>query len=503
MKIGKRLTSMLVVFLMILSLVACAGGGGASDVGGSSVGGSESGSESGSGSGGSDQFVMPERPVDETAGKTYIIIQHSDVGDPFGYAQNSKIGQQIAGRIEEIEEIYGCTVDFSRIPYGNDYVTQVQALQYGEGGGDLAFADENAKLRLTLGTGGQDSLMVDLLTVDHIINFWNAGKWGDITAREAMMAGGTFYGVSPALWAHCTPLPHYQVVYNKAIVEAAGVTDPQESWEREAWDRDAMIDVIQGTTAPADGIWGMTATDYHMTRATFLSTGKVIVNVDKINADGTVEWTHGLKSPEAQEALTWLRNTLLSKGNCFNNGKKTWETWESHVPFNQQLCAMAVTRPHAVFDSVAVDCPDPFGIITWAGAEANILTGYHEQLHSVAIPTFAQNVEHSAFLMADLFEGLDGVEDYEDVLDYYREKYFTSDIDMECLVRQGAILQYSYHPNDSIDTIWNAMASELLRTSSVSALINKHVDTKNIAIEKHILPNTLALAQWEGQVDFD
>ena len=66
--------------------------------------------------------------------------------------------------------------------------------------------------------------MQDLLAVDDIINFWNAEKWGTIPAREAMMAGGTFYGVAPALWVDCTPLPYYQIVYNKTLVENAGLT---------------------------------------------------------------------------------------------------------------------------------------------------------------------------------------------------------------------------------------------------------------------------------------
>ncbi len=497
MKIARRSLSLLLALLMVFALAACAGGGGTSDVGGSSGGGSGSGS--GGSSGG---FVMPDRPVDETEGKTYIIIQHSDAVNPFGYGQDTQMGGVVSDRLDEVKELYGCEIEFSPIPYSNEFATQLKALEFGEGGGDLVFVDKNAKLRMTLGTG-EDSLMTDLLTVDHIINFWDSNKWGTLTARESMMAGGKFFGVTPALWVDCTPLPYYQVVYNKEIVEAAGATDPQESWENNEWDRDAMVDVIKKTTDPAAGVWGMTATTYHMLRATFLSTGKQLVNVDKINADGSVEWTHGLKAPEAQEAITWLKNTLTANGKCFNNGKADWTTWETHLPFNESLCAMAMTRPQDLLNSVAIDGPSTFGVITWAGDEANNLTGYYEQVYSVAIPTFAQSAEHSAFLMADLFEGLEGVEDYEDVLDYYREKYFNSDIDLECMVRDGATIQYFYHPNDSIDVIWDAMGKELLRSSSVSSLIGKYVDTKREAMNTHIIPNKVALDNWAKEGKFD
>ncbi len=509
MKTARRLLALLLVLMMAFALVACGGDTPDTDVGGNQ-GGNEPQGGNQSGEGPSidevvDGFVMPDRPTDETEGKTYIIIQHSEIENPFGYSQDSQMGMNIQTRLDEVMETYGCAIEFEQMSYEDSaFASKMQARQFAENGGDMVFANKNAQLRRTLGTGGETSLMVDLLQVTDIINFWDANKWGTITARESMMAGGTFYGVSPALWVDCTPLPYYQVVYNKDLVEAAGATDPQEYWENEEWDRDAMVDVITETTDESAGVWGMTATDYHMVRATFLGTGKLLVNIDgEPAADGSVEWAGGIDSPETIEALTWLKSTLTNYKKCFNNGQNTWTTWESQVPFNEGLCTMAMTRPIDLFGSVVIDADFQFGVTTWASDEVNSLTGYYEQVYSVAIPVFAQNVRHSAFLMADLFEGLEGVETYDDVLAYYSEEYFSSDLDLKCLVREGATLQYSYWPNGTIDGVWSELANNLLSSGSVSSLVKRYAGTIEKDVETHILPNQVELIRWKDKWNID
>ncbi len=502
MKLARRLLSLLLVLLMVFALAACSGGGDVTDSGG---GGDKNPFKdpSPTPNPGDEVHVMPDRPVDETEGKEYIIIQHEPESDPFGYAQDSNMGLQVADRIAEVEELYGCTIEFSEIAYGSGFVTQMQALRFAENSGDLVFAHKNAYLRKCLGTGGEESLLQDLLAVDDIINFWNAEKWGTITAREAMMAGGTFYGVAPALWVDCTPLPYYQIVYNKTLVENAGLTDPQEYWENEEWDRYAMVDIIVGTTDEASGVWGMTAAPEHMLRATYLSTGMQLATIDNINADKTVEWTNGLKTPEAAEAIQWLKNTLTANAKCFNNGSysHSWG-WATYTPFNEGACGMAVTRPIDLFDYVVIDSKDPFGLTVWGGADANVLSGYYEHVYSVGIPVFAQNPKHSAFLMADLFEGLEDVESYEDVIAYYGDKYFESELDLEMLIRPGATLQYSYWPNDGIDDVWTTMRDQLM-SLSVANLIERYAGLIDTAVENHIVPNKVALQEWSQVKDFD
>ena len=496
MKIARRLLSLLLALLMVFAFVAC---GEDPNPATDDVQKPQSSDKDPSSSGTfvdpevDNDFTPPERPVGDMTDKIYTIIQHSEIENPFGYSQDSQMGVMVADRVAEVQSLYGCTIEFSHIAYNDQFASQLQALTFSEGGGDMVFAEKNAMLRRALGTGGSESLMTDLLTVDHIINFWDMNKWGNISAREAMMAGGYFYGVTPALWVDCTPLPYYQVVYNKDLLATAELPDLQEYWEKEEWDRDTMLDVICSFDPAVDTAWGLNAALSHMTRATFLTTGVDLVIIDKINSDKTVEWSRGLDTADVADALQWLKNALKNHGKHFNNGDVEFNTaWQSHVPFNEGACAMAMTRPQDIFAFVVTEGPENFGLITWAGYEPNVISGFLEQVFAVSIPTFAQNAEHSAFLMYDLFEGLDDIESYSDVIAYYRETYFATDIDMECLVRENVKLQYSYWPN-GVDAVWTNISTNLLTTSSIPSLLAKHSGVVDTEIEEHMVPNTVAL----------
>ncbi len=505
MKLAKRLLSVALALLMVFALVACAGDPAGTDTntkveqtgntdnpGTDSTGNTDTGPQP-------PDFVLPDRPTDETNGQNYIIIQHADIANPFGYSQDSVMGLQVADRLAEVQDLYGCTLEFYQIAYNEQFASQLQALQFADDGGDLIFSDNNAMLRRALGLGGDESMCYDLLKFDHILNFWDMNKWGNITARECMMAGGTFYGVSPALWVDCTPLPYYTMVYNKDLVTLYGATDPQESWEAENWDTFAMVDVIKKTTNEADGIFGIAAQFGHMQAATRYSTGVELYTVTNIAADGTVEWKDNLNDPQILSAYQWLKNTVAANRKCFNKGARDWhsDSWQAHVPFNDGLCAMALTRPSTLFASVVLDGPENFGIITWAGETPNILAGYYENVYAVAIPIFAKNADHSAFLAYDLFEGLGDIETYEDVLAYYRETYFSSDLDITCLVREGAKLSYSYWPN------FFAADADLMASGTIAVSVGKAIEKNREPVSTHIMPNKASIEAWRQQGKLD
>lgn len=490
MKHARRIFSLLLVLSMLFALVACGGGGGKT---GQQTPGTTPSVNNPSNP---EHFVMPDRPVDETKGKTYTIIQHSAELDPFGYKENSLFATHAMERLAEVQETYGCELKFSTIPYGDDYATQIQSLVYANNAGDIVFSHNQAQLRKTLGTGGDTSYMQDLLALNHIINFWDMEKWGDITARETMMAGGTFYGVAPALWINYTPLPYYQLVYNKDLIKQFECDDPQELWEQKAWDRDAMLDIITSCydDTGADPIWGMTATLTHMMRATYLTTGMPTVIIESINADETVNWSRGLDSVDAKEALSWLQDALNNNAQYFNNGQDNWETWASHEPLIAGQSTFALTRPSALFDSIVVEMEN-FGLSVWGGADANVMSGYYENSSAVAIPIFAQNATHSAFLMADIFEGLGENQTQQDVIDYYLNNYFDTELDVQFLLRTGANnLQYSYWPNGGGD-VWPQMATAFL-TGNVATLIQKNGNIIDKCITEHMVPNQVQIEKY-------
>lgn len=504
MKTARRLLSVLLALLMVLSLVACGGGGETTDSGvgtdaqkpGPST--EDVGSSSGDNEVEVDVFTPPARPLSEMKDKTYKIIQHEDAVNPFGYSQDSKMGELVAQRVAEVQELYGCTLEFETIPYDSQFSQTIMARNLSGEGGDLIFSSNNAQLSKTIGTGGDQSAMVDLLLVDNIINFWDVEKWGNITARETMMAGGKFYAVTPNLWSGCTPSPFYTMLYNKDLVETFGIEDPQEYWEREEWDREVMLESITSCYDDSSGeaIFGISAGREHMVRATYFASGYQIISVDKINADNTAEYSVLIESDDTIEALTWLKNAWANYAKYFNDGDLNILSWNTYEEFLNGEAVYLLTRPKTFFSDIATSDEVPnFGVITWAGAEPNIQAGYYENCYSVAIPRFAQNYEQSAFLMYDLFEGVGEIQTFDDVLADYRENYFSTDIDVTCFLRPEGNFQYFYYARGNGKALENIMF-ELDTAASVEALVSKYANLDTEAIETHILPNKVALEKY-------
>ena len=477
MKLAKRLLSLTLALLMVFALFACNDDPVDTNTGSQDTNNTDTNSDNTSSE--EVSFDPGPRPYDETKGKTFYIIQHEDSATPFKYSQDSLMGEKIAERINEIETAYGVTVEFVPVAYSDAFATAMQQMEVTGAGGDIVFSTNNSKLRLALGVGGETSLMVDLLTVDHIINFWDMDKWGNIISRETMMAGGTFYGVTPALWIDCTPLSFYVMIYNRDMLKTFEAVDPQEAWEKKEWDRDVMLESITSVYDDSTGvtIYGVEFGQVHITRATVLSTGCQLANIDKINADGTVEWHNGWDSPDVIEALQWLKTSYNDNTKYFNGGKFNTDLgWNAYQAVLDGYAAYALTRPLGLFGNVVVEADFDFGLTTWAGSEANILSGYYENCYSVTIPVFTgMGIENTAFIMWDLFEGMNGIESYDDLIAYYRNTYFTSDQDVEHLLRDGATLMYSYWPN-GIDSVINNMTANLMASATVQGLVEKYGD---------------------------
>ena len=503
MKLAKRLISLALALLMVFALVACTDDPVDTNTGSQSTNSNNTDPNTGNTSSEEVEFDPGDRPYDETKGKTFYIIQHEPPETPFKYSQDSLMGEKVAERIDEIEAAYGVTVVFDQVAYSDAFATSMQQKEVTGEGGDIVFSTNNSMLRLALGIGGNSSLMVDLLTVDHIINFWDMDKWGNIISRETMMAGGTFYGVAPNLWIDRTPLPFYLLVYNREMLKTFEAIDPQEAWEKKEWDRDTMLESITSVYDDSTGvkIFGIAAQGLHMTRATVLSTGAQLVNIDKINADGTVEWHNGFKNADVVEALQWLKNAYNENTKYFNN---LWSSsaWVHQDPLLNGEAAYCMTRPDVLLNQIVVEADFDFGLALWAGAEPNQMTGYFENSSGITIPVFASKIEHSAFIMWDLFEGLNGIESFDDLIAYYRDTYFTSDLDVAFLLRDGATLMYSYWPN-GVDNLWSNLGGSLLTAATVQGVVDKFAGSTDAMIDQHVVPNQVALEKYRSEGFFD
>jgi hypothetical protein len=410
------------------------------------------------------------------------------------------MGAHVADRILEVQNKYGCTLEFTQIAYANEFAANIQGLMYAEDGGDMVFSFNNAQLRKALGTGGDTSTMQDLLALDNILNFWNFNKWGNITSRETMMAGGVFYGVTPALWIDNTPLPYYTLVYNKDMLATFGITDPQEIWDEGKWDREAMMDGIVKAYDDTGSIVikGLATNIIHAVRATFLSTGKSNIEISKLNADGTAEWEYGLLSDDSIEALSWFKSTYKANEKHF----KIQNDWNNYQHLINGESYMALVAYRQILDSISVNMNN-FGLMMWGGADYNVMSGFYENCYSVCIPSFAQDPEHTAFLMYDLFEGMNGIETQADMVKYYRETYFDNDLDVQFMYRDGANLQYSYWPNDLDIATFDVIGNSLFTASSVENLLTKTLASADTIVETHLIRNQIELDKYKQAGYFD
>ena len=155
-----------------------------------------------------------------------------------------------------------------------------------------------------------------------------------------------------------------------------------------------------------------------------------------------------------------------------------------------------------LFNTIVVEADFDFGLALWAGSEPNQMTGYYENSSGITIPVFASKIEHSAFIMWDLFEGLNGVEDYKGLIDYYRNTYFNSDLDVTYLLRDGATLMYCYWPN-GLDDVWKNISANLLTGATVKGVLDRYANSADTLIEEHVVPNTVAIEKYRAEGFFD
>jgi len=288
------------------------------------------------------------------------------------------------------------------------------------------------------------------------------------------------------LWTDFTPLPDYQFLYNKEYLQVAGLPDFQEYWEQKKWDREIMLNAITSIESDPGNYWSLNAEIGHVVSSTFLSTGAPLVLIEKVNADKTVEWSYGVQSVDAEEAFTWLKSALTRYEKHFMlNGTSYGPPYQT---FSEGACMTALVERRFLLNYVIPNGPKDFGIITWAGREPNFLPGYLTEVSTVSIPTFAQNQEHSAFLMYDLFEGLGDVKTKNDVIAYYQETYSLSETDVLCLFRSEEHLQFYYYGKGL-----NNIAQNFDSVSSVRDLIQQNVSIDEETFEAYAIPNAIAI----------
>ena len=213
--------------------------------------------------------------------------------------------------------------------------------------------------------------------------------------------------------------------------------------------------------------------------------------VDSINPNQTMNWHCGLQDPKGIEALQWFATNYANNRKYFNGGR-SWADLNEGAAF-----LLLLKTPTAT--SLLKEQPGTYGLTCWAGKEANFLSSYYESCFCVSIPLFAEDIEASAYLMAELFEGFDGMRKYEDVLARYRETYGFSETELEFFFGKEDSLQYSYWPNGlgeiwkDLDGKFNAFLPAEGNQPALEPVLAQTLKSYTSAIETYVLPNVVSL----------
>ena len=136
----------------------------------------------------------------------------------------------------------------------------------------------------------------------------SGGKYGSQQLLDAL----TWDGVTCAIWANYwgIPAPNFSdaLMYNPRILKEYDLVDPQELYEKGAWDWAAFANMgqviaLSASAVPEEKIYLSVATDYFARMAMYSNDGK-FVDVDST----TGRYVYAFDSPNCIEALTWAND---------------------------------------------------------------------------------------------------------------------------------------------------------------------------------------------------
>ena len=483
----KRIASLFLILLLTFALTACGPSEPIKDSDSLTV---------------TDPIIDPpiSRRPKEMMGQEYIILQTRNREFPFEYPIASREAEFARNRIEEVRRLYNSEILLEQIPE-DGIAEELQRRTFTDSRGDILFCTDNSLLRGVVNADPEKSLLVDLLPLDNQLNLFDKEKWGGAAALESMMAGGHFYGVTPALWFGCAPKPVSVLLYDKDLLHEYDVPDLPEYLEKDQWDRDVMLTTITNVYSDSaeKPVWGITAPLTRMIRSTLLAVGADDVRIGKINGDGTAEWEYGPASDDGEEALTWLRKTLKQYKRSFNHGADDWEEDNVLNPFLQKRCGVCLTSCDAVPELAAARNKN-FGLMPWAGKQSGFYDQDYDNCCSVSIPVCAQNPEWSALLMWDLFEapgsmGPTEIRNRNQLFEYYRTTYFSNDFEAQLYLPEKPSGHYSYAPEGGIAG-WETIRAGILSDVPIRSLIDRCKADAADVIETYVLPNRTALASY-------
>ena len=317
-----------------------------------------------------------------------------------------------------------------------------------------------------------------------------SGKWGSDNLIDGMSANGNSYGVYPSNWG--LPYPWYDgcMFFVPEHIQAAGLSNPHEYWEKGQWTWDTFAEMCRAYTRTENekNMYGFVVTpQLQFVKACILSNG-----ARPISKDETGNFVFGLDDPKAITALEYFRDLIKIE----KIGTYITDSWQKanrgimsgEYAFHCDASILGFFEGDAHY---ATELEIPWATISFpTGPDGNKddATVYYSGKYLVMplLPDYS-DMENNVLIMNHIFEPLDG-EDANSWKSYIRENFFFEDDSFNHFIKnyEKAYPSYSIYLTTSnakivsvMDSVFNGKKAASEIVASVMTAVQTELDEIN------------------------
>ncbi len=360
-----------------------------------------------------------------------------------GYTYNTVLADAAIKRVKEIEVNHNCTLIIESRSGLHEYV---KAPVFS----GVYVADIVSGISDMIGDNCRVGLYVGMSEVSDIIDITDFSKWGELPFLETMFYNNDLYGLVPAAWPELTQINFgYPVVFNGAIFAANGLTDPREYVETGTWNWNKFSETVESAHFEEGGVvkhFGFMASSSVLTEMFLFSNGAAPISLD---ADGNPYFSmYERAGTSAIDACINFYQTY--KDTCLHKNALRYNHDEIAQGFCLEEASMAAIYTGYIYgrDAIVAQKVYNFGILPFPhGPDVpdDYAYGVIENIYSAfAMPLTTTNARHTATIINELYDPLEGFETREIVQEYMSYNYFFDERDADVFFRMYDNCVYNY-----------------------------------------------------------
>lgn len=349
----------------------------------------------------------PNLPAKDLGGYTFTFITNQGSSYNTGYLmydgeEGEVLDSAIGRRNKLMEEKYNITINQLGV---SDIVTEVRAQVMG---GATEF-DVILASCARLANMAQENLLYNLLDIDTFN--WDASYW-DSNSRDELKIGSKLYFANCALNIHSIG---FCLFFNKKLVSDYQLTDPYELVEKNEWTLDNWSKMATAISEDVDQDGQMTEHDrygsyieHHNMRMFFYASGLRATTNDETgypqvtimeNADKTVNLFEKLKAVFTNKGSSYC---IVCSNPSYPDSFSNKYAYCRYL-FTQDLCLFLYMDANSVAQFAEME--SEFGVLPFPKYDQSQTvhkTIYPYNNNLLAIPSVAENIEQTAFLLEDM-----------------------------------------------------------------------------------------------------